>query len=165
MIGVRLSDKEQAVLLALIECVAGNEVMAERLGMTRIGVGWHLTNLYRKTGTTNKIALMRWSLREASRALRIDGRTRGKAGEGMNLFQAQVYLPNSDEHVHVAEALMVIATPIVKDDQQQPAAKAFVLSVTGEAVRAEAIRSDGGVVFATLRFDGQRFILVSEGRV
>ena len=83
----------------------------------------------------------------------------------MNLFQAQVYLPNSDEHVHVAEALMVIATPIINDPQQEPAATAFILSVTGEAVRAEAIGNEGGVVFATLRFDGQRFILVSEGHV
>jgi len=65
MIGVRLSEREQEVLLALIECVEGNEAMAERLEMTRGGVGVYLTRLYRKTGTRNKVELMRWALREA----------------------------------------------------------------------------------------------------
>jgi hypothetical protein len=75
----------------------------------------------------------------------IEGRTRGKAGEGMSLFQAQVHVPDSDDHVHVAEAMMVVATPTVNDPEQQPGATVFVLSVTEETVRAEAIRNDGGV--------------------
>ena len=160
---MRLSDKEQAVLLALIACPEGNEAMAERLNMTRGGVGLHLTNLYQKTGTTNKIQLLRWALSEAYRAQRIAGRTQVKTEEEMNLFQAEVHIPNSDDPISVAEALMIVATPIVNTPEQPPAAKAFVLSVTEETLSVEAIRNDGGTVFARLRFDGERFTLVSEG--
>ena len=158
-----LSDKEQEVLLALIACPEGNAAMAERLNMTRGGVGLHLTNLYQKTGTINKIQLLRWALREAYRAQRIAGRTQVKTEEAMNLFQAQVHIPNSDDHVNVAEAMMIVATPTVNASEQQPAAKAFVLSVTEETLSVEAIRNDGRTVFAKLRFDGERFTLVSEG--
>ena len=165
MIGVQLSETEQEVLLALIACPEGNEAMAERLNMTRGGVWWHLNNLYQKTGTTNKIQLLRWALREAYRAQRIAGRTQIKTEGEMNLFQAEVHIPNSDDPISVAEAMMIVATPIVNVSEQQPAAKAFVLSVTEETLRVEAIRNDGGTVFARLRFDGQRFTLVSEGPV
>src|SRR5678815_4302486 len=108
MIGVQLSDKEQEVLLALVECMDSNAAMAERLNMTRGGAGWHLANLYQKTGTTNKIQLLRWALREAYRAQRIADRTQVKTEEEMNLFQAQVHIPNSDDPVSVAEALMIV---------------------------------------------------------
>jgi hypothetical protein len=67
-----------------------------------------------------------------------------------------------DDHVHVSDTLMIVASATVNNPEQQPATKAFVLSVTEETVRVEANRSDGREVFATLRFDGERFSLVSE---
>jgi len=163
MIGVQLSETEQEVLLALIACSEGNEAMAERLNMTRGSLWRYLTTLYQKTGTTNKIQLLRWALSEAYRDQRIAGLTQLKTEEAMNLFQAEVHIPNSDDPVSVAEALMIVATPIVDASEQQPAAKAFVFSVSEDMVNVEAINSIGRVVFAKLRFDGERFTLVSEG--
>ena len=80
----------------------------------------------------------------------------------MNLFQAQVQLPDSDNQVNVAKATMIVATAIGKEAEQQPAAPAFTLSVIANTVLVQVMRSDGREVFARLQFDGQRFILASE---
>ena len=82
----------------------------------------------------------------------------------MKLFQVQAHVPLSDDHVNVAEAVMMIAIALA-NDAEQPTAHAFSLSVTENTVNVQVMRSDGQEVFARLQFDGQQFSLLSEGLV
>ncbi|HMN30793.1 MAG TPA: helix-turn-helix transcriptional regulator, partial [Caldilineaceae bacterium] len=161
MIGVMLSDSEQEILLALIACTNGNEALAQRLNISVVSVKRYLNQLYRKTSTSNKIALIRWALCEAYKAIKINSRTYSQVG--MNLFQVQVHRPFSDDLVTVTEAMLIVATGIGKGAEPEAGAPAFGISVTEDTVTAQVRRHDGREVYARLFFDGQRFILAAAG--
>jgi hypothetical protein len=83
----------------------------------------------------------------------------------MELFQAQVHLPFSDDQVTVADAMMIVVTARTDPPTQQPLSQTFGFVVTENTILVETIRGDGREVFARLQFDGQQFILLSEGRL
>lgn len=64
---IRLTDAEQHVLVALVECGGQRRKMAEQLNMKRPTVGAHMTSLFRKTASKNSVQLLRWALTEAQR--------------------------------------------------------------------------------------------------
>lgn len=66
----RLTDAEQHVLIALVECGGRRDVMAQQLNIRRSTLGVHMTRLFRKSGSKNNVQLLRWALREARKATR-----------------------------------------------------------------------------------------------
>lgn len=66
----RLTDKEQDVLVALVECGGQRDIMARQLNIRQATLNVHMTSLFRKSGATNSVQLLCWALREAKRTLR-----------------------------------------------------------------------------------------------
>jgi DNA-binding NarL/FixJ family response regulator len=62
-----LSYREQEVILALVTHSESNIQIARNLCITLSCVHAHLANIRRKTGTSNRVQLMLWALREAKK--------------------------------------------------------------------------------------------------
>lgn len=75
-------------------------------------------------------------------------------------FESLALLP--EENIE-SEALGIVAEYIADAPGRQSLSKEFLLSVDHDSVTVESLRSDGRMVFARLRFDGESFSLVSQG--
>lgn len=66
----KLTTREQEVLVELAKDPHTYAAIQKRLGVSHITISRHISNMYDKTGTENRVQLLLWAFREAQVVVR-----------------------------------------------------------------------------------------------